>query len=392
MSSDEEKLIYASYECNVVDIHKLHLEKSKFNCMYKSKNLSHIGKKFLDGISEDATPLIIALSSYLYIGQSVIPIENLLNTVELLLMKGADPSLIDKHSNNSLYYALKIFEECSAKDQSLIIKMIKDIVNHMKKYDLHQVMGNGLIPIEYATLIEVEKANQLHRIFSDKGSSFSDVLKKMKINRSEDTHYTSKFEVTNALLNKGSVNLINSSLLNNVILGLVDYDKYTQDILLLLAKGLKFGKNEKELVRIGEYADKLFGNGRELNFFVRSGIEFEGFFQNFEDDQDLVYGLRELKKCAKSKKEKLAFVSWIKHGFASMKVSELDEDSIKTLIEACVSAKEDDFVLSILDKLLNNPDYQKSSNSKFYVKYEDDEPSSYLKKTSIDNGRSFGYM
>lgn len=277
------QLIVASYSCNFFLVKELISKGAEPNYRYDGFE----GRGLLSNYDIGSTPLIIAIRTY---KRSLLPdFENMRQTVHILLKNGADPSMMDNLQCNALYYAIDCVR--MKPHRTMLVEVVKDMVSYMKPKDLDTTIKWHMPMInEYYELSLIE--------FTLVPIIFSPQYKVAKI-------------LLNAGADPNSINK-NSLLRNNQVMYRLDF------IMFCLAKGLRFEKVEKEVL----------SKNSVLEFFVRSGVEFSGFFQNVKDDTELIDGLIKIKKCIRFKAQELAFSTWLKYGVREFLSGEQEKSNI----------------------------------------------------------------
>ena len=115
--------------------------------------------------------------------------------------------------------------------------------------------------------------------------------------------FPKQLKAAEILLNAGAdPNSVDNKRINNLLKGEMRYN--IGFFIFFLAKGLRLDKEGKEIL----------GRDSILSFFVRSGVDFDSFFQNVKNDTELIDGLIKIKKCTSSKAQELAFSAWLEFG------------------------------------------------------------------------------
>ncbi|HCE59717.1 MAG TPA: hypothetical protein DEQ74_02700 [Wolbachia sp.] len=277
------QLIIASHSSNFFLVKKLISKGADPNCRYDGFEDCRLSSNY--GI--DSTPLIMAIRTYKL---SLFPdFENMRQTVHTLLKNGANPSMMDKLQRNALYYAIECVR--MKPHRTMLVEVVRDMVSYMKPKDLD-------ITIRW----HMPMLNKYHELSLIEFTLVPIV-------------FSPQYEIAKILLNAGAdPNFINknSMLKNNQVMFHLNF------VMFCLAKGLRFNTIEKE--RLSENS--------VLEFFVRSEVEFSGFFQNVKDDAELIDGLIKIKKCIRFKAQELAFSTWLKYGIKEFLSNEQQKSNI----------------------------------------------------------------
>ncbi|MBR9982921.1 MAG: hypothetical protein KFE24_07295 [Wolbachia endosymbiont of Homalodisca vitripennis] len=246
-------------DSNTEELEEVISQGANINCC-----LSDLPKNNPIGLLYSYTPLTAAISS------AYISIREIKEIVQILLEKGADPSIPDSYGRTPLYYALSLIHSPDHTNGLIIfnnlLSRIREDIDKMQRglngYDCTSVLGHAFIDL-----------------------------------------HPRRLETMKILLNKGAnPNLIPKDLVNSFLH--FELLRKPDFVILLLAKGCELDEIGKETLRRSSI----------LGFFVQDKIEINGFFQNARSDSELINNIIHVGQLAKNDAQRLAYKMWVSHG------------------------------------------------------------------------------